>query len=220
MVKLLENTFRAVNIGLVNEIAIICNKLGLDVWEIVDAAATKPFGFMKFTPGPGLGGHCIPIDPQYLSWKLRTLNYTARFIELAEQVNSQMPALVVEKTSRALNSVRKCLNGSKILVLGVAYKPDVSDYRESPALTILRLLLEQGAEADYCDPHVPSFSEHDLSLRSIPLDGHTFLPYDCVLLLTHHSCFEYQRLLDEAKMVLDCRNATAGLHGKATLFKL
>jgi UDP-N-acetyl-D-glucosamine dehydrogenase len=220
MIKLLENTFRAVNIGLVNEFAIICNKLDLDVWEIVEAAATKPFGFMKFTPGPGLGGHCIPIDPQYLSWKMRSLNYTARFIELADQINSQMPALVVEKTSRLLNSARKCLNGANVLVLGVAYKPDVPDYRESPALTIIPMLQEHGAEVDYCDPHVPEVSEHGRTMRSVPLDARTFLRYDCVIITTNHSCFDYQRLLDESKLVLDCRNATTGLHGKATVVKL
>ena len=152
--KLLENTFRSVNIGLVNEMAIVCDKLGVNVWEVIDAAATKPFGFMKFTPGPGIGGHCIPLDPHYLAWKMRTLNYKTRFIDLASEINSEMPAFVVEKVAQALNDERKAVNGSRMLVLGVAYKKDIDDMRESPALDVIRLLEEQGADVVYHDPHV------------------------------------------------------------------
>src|SRR5690242_21015121 len=159
LVKLLENTFRSVNIGLVNEMAIVCDKLGVNIWEVIDAAATKPFGFMKFTPGPGIGGHCIPLDPHYLAWKMRTLNYRTRFIELASEVNSSMPEYVVEKTSIALNDDRKSVKGSRILVLGVAYKPDIDDIRESPALDVMRLLEQQGADVVFHDPHISSYRE-------------------------------------------------------------
>ncbi len=169
MVKLLENTFRAVNIGLVNEVAIMCDRLGLNVWEVVEAAATKPYGFMKFTPGPGLGGHCIPIDPHYLSWKLKTMNYTARFIELASEVNSTMPEYVVGKVGDALNADRKAVNGSQILVLGVAYKPNVGDVRESPALDVIHLLQERGAVVQYCDPYVADLAAEGFDLQAVAL---------------------------------------------------
>src|SRR5205085_1267717 len=161
LVKLLENTFRSVNIGMANEMAIVCDKLGVDVWEVIDAAATKPFGFMKFTPGPGIGGHCIPLDPHYLAWKMRSLNYKTRFIELAGEVNTAMPAYVVEKVSQALNSDRKPVNGSDILILGVAYKKDIDDVRESPALDVIRLLEAQGASVTYHDPYVATVRDDD-----------------------------------------------------------
>src|SRR6266542_2579425 len=159
VVKPLENTFRSVNIGPVNEMQIVCDKLGISIWEVIDAAATKPFGFMKFTPGPGIGGHCIPLDPHYLAWKMRTLNYKTRFVDLASEINSQMPALVAEKIARALNEDRKAVNGSRVLVLGVAYKKNIDDMRESPALDVMRLLEEEGAAVSYHDPYVPSFTE-------------------------------------------------------------
>ncbi len=210
MVKLLENTFRAINIGLVNELAIICDRLGVDVWEVIEAAKTKPFGFMPFYPGPGLGGHCIPIDPLYLSWKLRTVNYTARFIELASSINSNMPEYVVEKITDALNWDKKSVNGSKILMLGVAYKRDVSDMRESPALDIMALLLQKGAVLSYADPYVP---ELDLLGDRFVTDDLTegLDRFDCVVIATDHSAFDYQRVVRESKVVYDARNATAGL---------
>ncbi|MFW6183139.1 MAG: nucleotide sugar dehydrogenase [Chloroflexota bacterium] len=207
MVKLLENTFRAVNIGLVNEVALMCDKLGLNVWEVVDAAATKPYGFMPFLPGPGLGGHCIPVDPHYLSWKLRTLNYTARFIELADDVNRHMPDYAVSKVGEALNVDRKAINGSKILVLGVAYKPNVSDVRESPAIDILLLLEERGAEISYHDPYVPILEHEGLSLQSVTLDDEALAQADCVVVVTHHDSYDWQRVADQAQLVVDARNA-------------
>src|SRR5688500_11755646 len=171
LVKLLGNTFRAVTIGLVNEMAIVCDKLGVNVWEVIDAAATKPFGFMRFTPGPGIGGHCIPLDPHYLAWKMRTLNYKTRFIDLAGEINSAMPAFVVDKVTDALNDERKAVNGSRVLVIGVAYKRDIDDIRESPALDVIRLLESQGADVSYHDPHVPSFQENGHSKSGVPRDG-------------------------------------------------
>ncbi|MFP4192030.1 MAG: nucleotide sugar dehydrogenase [Candidatus Hydrogenedentota bacterium] len=210
MVKLLENTFRAINIGLVNELAIICDRLGVDVWEVIEAAKTKPFGFMPFYPGPGLGGHCIPIDPLYLSWKLRTVNYTARFIELASSINSNMPEYVVEKITDALNGEKKSVNGSRILMLGVAYKRDVSDMRESPALDIMALLFHKGAFLSYADPYVP---EVDLLGEHFVADDleEGLERFDCVVIATDHSAFDYQRVVRESKVVYDARNATAGL---------
>jgi len=207
MVKLLENTFRAVNIGLVNEVALMCDKLGLNVWEVVDAAATKPYGFMPFYPGPGLGGHCIPIDPHYLSWKLRTLNYTARFIELASEVNSHMPDYVVGKVADALNDERKALNGSKILVLGVAYKRDVGDVRESPALDVIHLLRQRGAEVSYHDPYVESARLDGYSLSSIELTAEALAAADCAVVVTDHSDFDWRWIADNARLIVDTRNA-------------
>jgi UDP-N-acetyl-D-glucosamine dehydrogenase len=207
MVKLLENTFRAVNIGLVNEIAIMCDRLNLSVWEVIEAAATKPFGFMPFFPGPGLGGHCIPIDPLYLSWKLKTLNYNARFIELASEINSLMPEYCVFKITGILNKNRKCVNGSKILVIGVAYKKDVSDTRESPALDIIRLLELAGATVDYSDPYVPELESEGSPKRSVPLDAERLGKYDLVVLVTDHTCFDYELIQDAAPVVFDTRNA-------------
>jgi UDP-N-acetyl-D-glucosamine dehydrogenase len=209
MVKLLENTFRAVNIGLVNEVAIMCHKLALNTWEIIDAAATKPFGFMRFYPGPGLGGHCIPVDPLYLSWKLKTLKYEARFIELADDINTHMPHLVVEKTADALNDQRKSMNGSKLLVLGIAYKKDIDDVRESPALDIIELLQAKGAEVSYHDPFAASVRIGEHTLHSVSLDGPDAKidQYDCVLIVTDHSGVDYKQVVSRAKLVLDTRNA-------------
>ena len=211
MVKLLENTFRAVNIGLVNELALMCDRLGIDVWEVVRAAATKPFGFMPFYPGPGLGGHCIPVDPFYLSWKARQSGFEARFIELAGAVNGAMPHYVVSLVSDALNSVRLPLNGSKVLVAGVAYKRDVDDIRESPALDLLGLLRARGAELAYSDPHVPVLPGrlwHDgVDLEHVDLATVRVDAYDCIVIVTDHSRFDYGQLQRAAKVVVDTRNA-------------
>jgi UDP-N-acetyl-D-glucosamine dehydrogenase len=211
LVKLLENTFRSVNIGLVNEMQIVCDKLGVNVWEVIEAAATKPFGFMKFTPGPGIGGHCIPLDPHYLAWKMRTLNYKTRFIDLASEINSEMPALVVQRVAQALNEQRKPVNGSRILVLGVAYKRDIDDMRESPALDVIRLLEGRGAEVVYHDPHVPSFREDGHQRLSVPFSDDELRRADAVVIITDHSAVDYQRVVDIAPLVVDTRNATAGL---------
>jgi UDP-N-acetyl-D-glucosamine dehydrogenase len=212
MVKLLENTFRAVNIGLVNEIAMMCRKLGVDPFEVIRAAATKPFGFMPFYPGPGLGGHCIPVDPLYMSWKLRTLRYQARFIELADSINSGMPAYVVERTSAALNDHSRAVRGSKILIYGVAYKRDVRDVRESPALGIIHELRRRGAEVAYMDPHVPQLKEDGMNLGS--LDSATnFGNFDAVVIVTDHTLLDRARLLREAKLVVDTRDALRDLVG-------
>src|SRR5512146_1272816 len=211
LTKLLENTFRSVNIGLVNEMAIVCDKLGVDVWEVIDAAGTKPFGFMKFTPGPGIGGHCIPLDPHYLAWKMRTLNYKTRFIDLASEINSQMPAYVVEKVAHALNDERKAVNGSNILVLGVAYKRDIDDLRESPALDVIRLLEEQGATVSYHDPHVPCIREDGHVREGVELTDGLLAAADAVVIVTDHRAVDYQRVLDNASLIVDTRNATASL---------
>jgi len=208
MVKLLENTFRAVNIGLVNEVLLMCEKLGVDAWEVIDAAATKPFGFMKFTPGPGLGGHCIPIDPHYLSWKLKTLNYTARFIELASEVNTSMPEHWVKKVQDELNEYSKALKGSKILVLGAAYKKDISDVRESPALDIMSLLLEKGSLVEYHDPHVPSFKEHGMEMESVNDLDKALGEADCVVVVTDHSFYDWDEISSRSKLLVDTRHVT------------
>ena len=207
MAKLLENTFRMINIGLVNEMAIMCDRLGLDVWEIIDAAATKPFGYMKFTPGPGLGGHCIPIDPLYLSWKLRALNYTARFIELASEINTGMPRYVVAKVQDALNEQMKPLKGSRVLVIGAAYKPDVDDIRESPALDIIGLLRQKGAEVDYHDPYIPKITHDDWFLESVPDFIEFASTADCVVIVTNHTIYDYPQILEKAQLIIDTRNA-------------
>jgi UDP-N-acetyl-D-glucosamine dehydrogenase len=217
LVKLLENTFRSVNIGLVNEMQIVCDKLGVNVWEVIDAAATKPFGFMKFTPGPGIGGHCIPLDPHYLAWKMRTLNYKTRFIDLASEINSEMPILVVERVAQALNADRKPVNGSRVLVLGVAYKKDIDDMRESPALDVIRMLEEQGAKVDYHDPHVASFREDGHEHHSIDLTDGALSAADAVVIITDHSSIDYQRVVDLSRVVVDTRNATAGLVKSAAM---
>lgn len=207
MTKLLENTFRMINIGLVNEMAIMCDRLGLDVWEIIDAAATKPFGYMKFTPGPGLGGHCIPIDPLYLSWKLRALNYTARFIELASEINTGMPRYVVSKIQDALNEHGLPIKGSQILVIGAAYKPDVDDIRESPSLDIIGLLRQKGAKVSYHDPYIPRISHDDYSLESVPDLVESVQKTDCAVIVTNHSIYDYQTILERAPLIIDTRNA-------------
>ncbi len=211
MVKLLENTFRAVNIGLVNEVALMCDKLNLDVWEVVDAAATKPYGFMKFTPGPGLGGHCIPVDPHYLSWKLKTLNYTARFIELAAEVNSFMPEYVVSKIGDALNDDRKAINGSQILILGVAYKASVGDVRESPALDIIHLLQERSAEISYHDPFVPGLNHEGFDVQSSPLTPAILQAADCVVIVTDHQEIDWRCVADNASVIVDTRDVMRGM---------
>lgn len=217
MVKLLENTFRAVNIGLVNEVALMCDRLDLNVWEIVEAAATKPYGFMPFYPGPGLGGHCIPVDPHYLSWKLRTLNYTARFIELADDVNRHMPDYVVGKVAEALNDDRKAVNGSRILVLGAAYKPNVGDLRESPALDIILLLQQRGAEVTYHDPYIGDLSHEGIYLQSVELAETGLAQADCVVVVTHHDAFDWQFIADHAQLILDTRNALKQVNGAARI---
>ena len=213
MTKLLENTFRAVNIGLVNEVAIMCDRLGMDVWEVIEAAATKPFGFMKFSPGPGLGGHCIPIDPLYLSWKLKAVNYTARFIELASEINTNMPRYAVQKVQDALNEHHKPLNGSRILVIGVAYKPDVGDLRESPALDVIGLLRNRGAEVEYHDPFVPEVRHDSWRLRCVPELKSALKRADCVVIVTPHSSYDWRQVLDESILIVDTRNAL-GQSGK------
>lgn len=208
MVKLLENTFRAVNIGLVNEMALMCRALGVDVWEIIDAAATKPFGFMPFYPGPGLGGHCIPIDPLYLSWKARINGFEPRFIELAAQVNSYMPRFVVSLLADALNDRARSLNGSTILVLGVSYKRDVNDARESPAIEIINELWKRRSKVLYHDPYVPTLEVGGRSIHSVPLDDSIVSHADCVLIVTPHSCIDYKRIVELSAVVIDTRNAT------------
>lgn len=207
MAKLLENTFRMINIGLVNELAIICDRLGVDVWEVVEAAATKPFGFMKFTPGPGLGGHCIPIDPLYLSWKMKSLNYTARFIELASEINTNMPRFVLGKVQDALNDHHKALRGSRVLVLGAAYKPDIDDLRESPALDVIHLLQDKGAQVDYNDPYIPEIHYDELDMVSVPDMMAAVRSADCVVIITNHKKYDYPAILSAAKLVVDTRNA-------------
>ncbi|NCW43969.1 MAG: nucleotide sugar dehydrogenase [Gemmatimonadaceae bacterium] len=221
LVKLLENTFRAVNIGLVNEIAIVCDKLGVNVWEVIDAAGTKPFGFMKFTPGPGIGGHCIPLDPHYLAWKMRTLNYKTRFIDLASEINSHMPEFVVQKVADALNDVRKSVRGSRVLVLGVAYKRDIDDVRESPALDVIRLLEERGAHVEFHDPFVDEFREDGHIRKGVALGDEVLRLADAVVVVTDHKTVDYQRVVDHATLVVDTRNVTAGLNsGRAHIVPL
>jgi UDP-N-acetyl-D-glucosamine dehydrogenase len=211
LTKLLENIFRSVNIALVNELAQLCDRMGIDVWEVVDAAATKPFGFMSFKPGPGLGGHCIPIDPFYLTWKAREFGFSTEFIELAGKVNESMPYFCRSLVSQALNHARqRSLSGSKILVLGVAYKPGISDTRESPAIKLIGLLEKAGADVSYHDPHVPAFSENGLTMSSSPLDAGA---YDCVVVVTNHAEIDYEQLVEDAVLVVDLRNAT-GVNGK------
>jgi UDP-N-acetyl-D-glucosamine dehydrogenase len=206
MTKLLENTFRAVNIGLANELLLMCDKLGLDAWEVIDAAATKPFGFMRFTPGPGLGGHCIPIDPLYLSWKLRTLEYNARFVQLASEINTEMPHYWVRKVQDALNAQRKAVNGSKILLLGIAYKKNISDLRESPALDIMHLLEEKGAQVEYHDPFVPQFNYEGLSRTGITNLEESIEAADCVVITTDHSTYNWDKIRGAAHLIVDTRH--------------
>jgi UDP-N-acetyl-D-glucosamine dehydrogenase len=207
MVKLLENTFRSVNIGLVNEVALMCDRLKLNVWEIIDAASSKPFGFMPFYPGPGLGGHCIPIDPHYLSWKLKSLNYYARFIELAGDINSHMPEYVIERIRRIMNKKGKALKGANILILGATYKKDIKDLRESPALDVIRLLEEEGAKVQYNDPHAPQIKWNDGYLRSVKLTPAVLKKADMAVIITDHTAYNYQWIVDNSKLVFDTRNA-------------
>ncbi len=214
-VKLLENTFRMVNIGLVNEFALVCRRLKLDVWEIIEAASTKPFGFMAFKPGPGLGGHCIPIDPHYLAWKLRAHNFTTRFVEIADAVNSAMPAHVVDVVNDALNEQARSVRGSRLLCLGAAYKADISDVRESPALEVMSLLLHRGADLAYNDPHVPSIDVEGHRLESVPLDAAALRDADAVVILTGHTGYDWSLVLREARVVVDARNATAAARAAA-----
>jgi UDP-N-acetyl-D-glucosamine dehydrogenase len=216
MVKLLENTFRMVNIGLVNEIALMCDRLGIDVWEVVKAAATKPFGFMPFYPGPGLGGHCIPIDPFYLSWKAKQFGFDPRFIELAGQVNGAMPHFVVDKIGDALNRHHKSVNGSRVLILGLAYKRDIDDIRESPALDVMTLLHKKGAHVRYADPYVPTLAARawpgGFELKSEPLSAAAIATADCVVILTEHKTVDYAMVVKSARLIVDTRNAIAGHH--------
>lgn len=207
MVKLLENTFRAVNIGLVNEVAIMCEKLNVDVWEVIEAAATKPFGYMPFYPGPGLGGHCIPIDPTYLSWKLKTLNYHARFIELATAINSSMPGFCIEKIADALNRDKKPINGSKILIMGIAYKNDIDDLRESPALDVIHILKNRGADLSYYDPFIPEMNYDGLQMKSVNWSKTIGKDFDLVVITTNHSNVDYTALLESSNRIVDTRNA-------------
>jgi UDP-N-acetyl-D-glucosamine dehydrogenase len=215
MAKLLENIFRCVNIALVNELKLLCLRMGVDIWEVIDAASTKPFGFMPFYPGPGLGGHCIPVDPFYLSWKAREYDFATRFIELAGEVNTAMPYHVVEAVAQALNQREKSLKGSRLLLLGVAYKKDVDDLRESPSLKIMQLLLERGALLDYNDPYFPQLHKmrhYDYShMKSAPLTPHSLASYDCVVIATDHTSYDYAAIADAAKLVVDTRNATRRL---------
>jgi UDP-N-acetyl-D-glucosamine dehydrogenase len=212
MTKLLENIFRSVNIALVNEMAMLCDKMNIDIWEVIDAAATKPFGFMPFRPGPGLGGHCIPIDPFYLTWKAREFEFHTEFIELAGKINSHMPDFCVGKLSRALNSRRKPLNGSRVLVIGVAYKPDVNDMRESPALKVIELLMNEGAEVSYHDPHVPALVKK--GLRSVELTPQSLAAADAVAVVTNHSVIDWQMVAEESQLVVDFRNVVPDVDGK------
>src|SRR5690349_22776591 len=207
LVKILENTFRSVNIGLVNEMAIVCDKLVVDVWEVIEAAATKPFGFMKFTPGPGVGGHCIPLDPHYLAWKMRTLNYRTRFIELAGEINAEMPEYWVARVVDRLNEQGRAARGSKVLVIGVAYKKDIGDIRESPALDVIRLLRRRGAQVSYHDPYVRTLKEDDIDLASVPLTSETIAAADCVVIVTDHSDVDYALVERCGRVIVDTRNA-------------
>jgi UDP-N-acetyl-D-glucosamine dehydrogenase len=219
MTKLLENIFRSVNIALVNELAMLCDRMKVDIWEVVEAAATKPFGFMKFQPGPGLGGHCIPIDPFYLSWKAREYDFWTEFIELAGKVNENMPYFCVEKVHHVLNTRGKSLNGAKVLVLGVAYKADIDDLRESPALKVIRRLRENGALVDYHDPYVPELP--GFALHSVALDQEAGIgAYDAVVIVTAHSVVDYREVVERSQVVVDLRNATAGIPGDGKVWKL
>lgn len=220
MVKLLENTFRSVNIGMVNELALMCNRLNIDVWEVIEAAKTKPFGFMPFYPGPGLGGHCIPIDPIYLSWKARLHDFEARFIELASTVNSNMPYYVVERIVQILNDMKKSLNGSKILVLGVAYKRDVNDLRESPALEIIEILVKKGAIINYHDPYTPSFAYKHIHMKNASLTKNNLKNCDCVVILTDHSNVDYEYVIQNARVIFDTRNALRKFPNRKNIIKL
>jgi UDP-N-acetyl-D-glucosamine dehydrogenase len=211
MVKLLENTFRAINIGLANEVALMCERLDLDVWEVIEAAATKPYGFMKFLPGPGLGGHCIPVDPSYLSWRMKSLNFSARFIELATEINSGMPAHVVDRATDLLNDAGLAVNGARLLIIGVAYKSDVGDMRESPAIDVISLLARKGAKISYHDPFVPECEIDQIRYKGSELSDELLANSDLVLILTDHGGTDYARIVEHAPRVFDTRNATKGI---------
>jgi UDP-N-acetyl-D-glucosamine dehydrogenase len=212
MVKLLENTFRMINIGLANEIALMCDRMGINVWEVIEAAATKPFGFMPFFPGPGLGGHCIPVDPFYLSWKTKQAGIEARFIELAGYINAQMPHFVADKVQNALNEQRKPLKGSSVHLLGMAYKKNVDDVRESPALDIAHLLVARGAEVSYSDPFIPKVKLDHQDLESLPADPPTLAVADCVVIVTDHSAFDWASIVEHSRLIVDTRNALRGFN--------
>ncbi len=220
MVKMLENTFRSVNIGLVNEMALMCDRLSIAVFEVIRAAATKPFGFMPFWPGPGLGGHCLPIDPLYLSWKMRSLDYRARFIELAEEVNRAMPAHVVNRVFTALNERGRTLKGARLLVIGVAYKKDIDDVRESPAIDVIQQLRRHGAEIRYHDPHVPRLTYHGEDMTSVPLDENALVATDCAVIVTDHSGIDWKKLVERVPLVVDARNATEGCRDRGDVVTL
>lgn len=213
LTKLLENTFRSINIALVNEMAQVADRLGVDVWEVIDAAATKPFGFMKFVPGPGIGGHCIPLDPYYLVWKMKTLDYKTRMVELAGEINAEMPRFVVNKVQDGLNRHRRSVAGSRILILGVAYKREIDDVRESPALDVIRLLEERGAEIRYHDPYVPVLDEDGVHRTSVELTDEELQAADCVVITTDHAVVDYERVVRLSRLVVDTRNATRGIEG-------
>jgi UDP-N-acetyl-D-glucosamine dehydrogenase len=209
MTKLLENIYRCVNIALVNELKLLCLRMGIDIWEVIDAAKTKPFGFQAFYPGPGLGGHCIPIDPFYLSWKAKEFDFRTKFIELAGEINEQMPYHMKGFVADALNSHKKALNGSRVLVLGMAYKKDIDDYRESPSIAIIKLMQEAGALVDYNDPYVPAVRDHGLNMESVSLDK--IGEYDCVAILTDHTSYNYKQIVEDSQLVVCTRNATKGI---------
>ena len=212
MVKLLENTFSLPNIALVNELAIMCQQIGVNVWEVIDAASTKPFGFMPFYPGPGLGGHCIPIDPHYLAWKMQTVNYKARFIELAAQINYEMPEYVVTKITTALNSMGKAVSKSKIIILGVSYKADINDTRESPALDIIQLLKNRSAVVEYNDPHVPTIELFSENLNSKSIEANVLSEYDCTVITTNHNIYDWNKIVQNSQLIIDTRNATKNIN--------
>jgi UDP-N-acetyl-D-glucosamine dehydrogenase len=222
MIKLLENTFRAVNIAMVNEILLMCEKLEIDAWEVIDGAATKPFGFMRFYPGPGIGGHCIPLDPHYLSWKLKTLNYSARFIELASEINGQMPQEVVRRAADMLNGKKKSVNGSRVLILGVTYKKDTGDVRESPALDVIRLLEQRGARISFHDPYTPRLAiDGGKSYRRSALTKTSLGNADLVVVITDHTTYDYDQIVRDAPLILDTRNATRNVRrGRSKIRKL
>ena len=220
MTKLLENIFRSVNIALANELALMCDRLGIDIWNVIDAAATKPFGFMPFYPGPGLGGHCIPVDPAYLSWKAKTYGFYSKFIEFAEEVNKNMPNYVVRKITDALNIHRKSINGSKVLILGVAYKENVGDARESPALDIIEILSQKGAEVIYNDPHVPQIRIGGRKWKSLSLNDNLLSQADCIVITTAHSSYDFGTIVKSARLIIDTRNATKNLSDKKKILKI
>lgn len=224
MAKIMENTYRAVNIALVNELKILAHRMGIDIWEVIEAAATKPFGYTPFYPGPGLGGHCIPIDPFYLTWKAHQFEMPTKFIELAGEINTSMPEYVVERVGDALNSAKKSVNGSRILLLGMAYKPNIDDYRETPALKVMKKLLQRGASVDYNDPYIPSIPsttrQTDLHPESVELTPDSLAGYDCAVVITDHDCYDYQWIVDNSSIVVDTRNACSGVSkGREKVFK-